>query len=95
MGFGTLLTSIAVGLVAGRLAASLEKDGAFSLAWDVTLGLAGSMVATAIGWIFMSAGPGLLATGTLATVGAAVALTVQRKFWPGPPPARVRARVRR
>lgn len=95
MGFGTLVTAIAVGLVAGRLAASLEKDGAFSLVWDMLLGLAGSLVATAVGWIFMSANPGLLATGTLAAVGAAAALTIQRKFRPGPPPARVRARARR
>jgi uncharacterized membrane protein YeaQ/YmgE (transglycosylase-associated protein family) len=78
-----LVMWVLVALVAGLLAASVMKRGGYGLAWDIALGLTGSIV---VSWLFqsrwVSPDPGMVAVTLVAAVGAASLIVAQRKIWP-------------
>jgi uncharacterized membrane protein YeaQ/YmgE (transglycosylase-associated protein family) len=82
MEFGMFVSWVIVGLLAGRLAEIVMKDGGYGLIGDMVLGLVGSVVG---GWIFralgVSAGGGLYPTAYVAFAGAVIVLVAQRKVW--------------
>jgi uncharacterized membrane protein YeaQ/YmgE (transglycosylase-associated protein family) len=72
-----------VAVLAGLVAAYAVKRGGYGPAWDIALGLAGSVV---VSWLFQSQwaapDPGLV-TGTLvAAAGAAGLIAAQRTIFP-------------
>lgn len=73
---------VVVGVLAGWLAGFVMERGGYGLRWDVTLGLAGSAVATWIFWVLgVAPGAGLTVVAVVAFVGAAIAIVAQRKIW--------------
>ena len=74
---------VLAGVLAGWLAGFAMERGGYGLRWDVTLGLAGSAVATWIFWALgVAPGAGLAVVAVVAFVGAAIAIVAQRKIWP-------------
>jgi uncharacterized membrane protein YeaQ/YmgE (transglycosylase-associated protein family) len=71
------------GLLAGLLAGIVTRHGGHGLRWDLILGLAGSIVVSAI---FRALGiapdAGMVAMVIVALVGAGGAIVVQRAMWP-------------
>jgi uncharacterized membrane protein YeaQ/YmgE (transglycosylase-associated protein family) len=74
---------ILVALLAGLLAGFVMKRGGYGRAWDVALGLFGSV---AVSWAFqspwVSPEPGLVAVVTVAAIGAAGLIVAQRTIFP-------------
>jgi uncharacterized membrane protein YeaQ/YmgE (transglycosylase-associated protein family) len=74
---------VLAGLLAGLLAGVITKRGGHGLRWDMILGLAGSIVVSAI---FQALGiapdAGMVALVMVAFVGAAGVIGVQRAMWP-------------
>jgi uncharacterized membrane protein YeaQ/YmgE (transglycosylase-associated protein family) len=74
---------ILAGLLAGLLAGIVTKRGGLGLRWDIVLGLAGSIVGSAI---FRALGiapdAGMAALVIVAFVGAAAVIAAQRAMWP-------------
>ncbi|HZS35001.1 MAG TPA: GlsB/YeaQ/YmgE family stress response membrane protein [Methylomirabilota bacterium] len=75
---------IVVALVAGVLAGSMMSRGGYGRAWDVALGLTGSIV---VSWLFElvrwdSPEPGLLAVAIVASLGAGSLIAAQRTIFP-------------
>jgi uncharacterized membrane protein YeaQ/YmgE (transglycosylase-associated protein family) len=83
MGTGTIVTWIAVGLVAGWLASQFMR-GSYGLLGDIVLGVVGAIVASYIGGLIL--GRDLIAAGftlqtvVVALVGAAVLLAAERLY---------------
>ncbi len=82
MDFGTFVSWVVAGLLAGGLAGFAMKDGGYGLVGDLVLGLVGSLVG---GWIFwalgVSAGGGIFPTVFVAFVAAIIVIIAQRKLW--------------
>jgi uncharacterized membrane protein YeaQ/YmgE (transglycosylase-associated protein family) len=78
------LVWVLVAVAAGLLARYVMHDGGHGLAWDVTLGLIGSVV---VSWVFanlwVSADRGMITVVVVAALGAAGLIVAQRKIWPG------------
>jgi uncharacterized membrane protein YeaQ/YmgE (transglycosylase-associated protein family) len=74
---------ILAGLLAGLLAGIVTKRGGYGLRWDIILGLAGSIVGSAI-YRALGIAPdaGMIAMVMAAFVGAAGVIVVQRAMWP-------------
>ena len=77
---------ILAGLLAGLLAGFVTKRGGHGLRWDIILGLVGSIVGSAV-YRALGVAPeaGLVAMVTMVTVafvGAAGVIIVQRTMWP-------------
>ena len=83
MSFAMFVTWVLVGVLAGVLAPLVMKRGGYGLKKDVILGLVGSIGGS---WIFRAAGvfpgTGIVAMAVVASVGAAIPIIAQRKFWP-------------
>jgi len=83
MGMGTIVTWVAVGLVAGWLAGQFKR-GSYGLVGDVVLGIVGAIVASYVGGLIL--GRDLIAAGftlqtvVVAMVGAAVLLAAERVY---------------
>ena len=74
---------VLVGLLAGGLAAFVMKGGGYGLRTDVVLGLAGSLLGSAIFSVLgTSQETGMVAVAIAAFGGAATLLIGQRKIWP-------------
>jgi uncharacterized membrane protein YeaQ/YmgE (transglycosylase-associated protein family) len=74
---------VLVGVLAGVVAGLAMKRGGYGLGKDIVLGLAGSI---GLSWLFRATGifPGA-GIGTMvvvASIGAAIPIVAQRKFWP-------------
>ncbi len=84
MDFGMFAMWVLVGLVAGRMAGFVMKDGSYGLKGDLILGLVGSIVGS---WLFWTLGispdAGVFALVVVAFIGAAIAIVAQRKLWYG------------
>jgi uncharacterized membrane protein YeaQ/YmgE (transglycosylase-associated protein family) len=83
MSFTMFVTWVLVGVLAGVLAGLVMKRGGYGLKKDVILGLVGSIGGS---WIFRAVGvfpeAGMFAMAVVASIGAAIPIVVQRKFWP-------------
>ena len=83
MSFTMFVTWVLVGVLAGVLAPLVMRRGGYGLKKDVILGLVGSIGGS---WIFRAAGvfpgAGIVAMAVVASVGAAIPIIAQRKFWP-------------
>jgi uncharacterized membrane protein YeaQ/YmgE (transglycosylase-associated protein family) len=77
------VTWVLVGVVAGLVAGLAMKRGGYGLGKDVGLGLVGSIGAS---WIFRATGmfpeAGIGTMVVVASIGAAIPIVAQRKFWP-------------
>ena len=75
--------TVAVGLLAGRLAGFVMQRRGYGLIGDVLLGLGGSLVG---GWFFPAVGLGLggewMAMVAAAFAGATFLIMAQRMLWP-------------
>ena len=80
--FETFLAAVVIGLLGGRLAGIVMKNGGHGLLQDLAVALAGSTLAT---WILQaalgSADMGILVTSVAAFIGAASLIVAQRKLW--------------
>lgn len=93
MSLGTFFAvSIVIGVAGGWLASMYVKEDGRGLGWDLALGVAGSIAGTVVAWTLGDAGT--LSLAIAATMGTAVGLGAQRKFWAGTP-VRVPLRARR
>ena len=74
---------VLVAVLAGLVAAYAMKRGGYGVAWDIALGLAGSVV---VSWLFesqwTSPDPGLVAVILVAAGGAAGLIVAQRTIFP-------------
>jgi len=73
---------IAVGLVAGWLAAFVIKQGGYGRKEDILLGLVGSLVGGIVWTLGTSPEAAMVAMAGGAFVGAAIVIVLQRKTWP-------------
>jgi uncharacterized membrane protein YeaQ/YmgE (transglycosylase-associated protein family) len=82
MSFAMFVTWVLVGVLAGVLAPFVVRRGGYGLKKDVILGLVGSIGGS---WIFRAVGvfpeAGIVAMAFVASIGAAIPIIVQRKFW--------------
>jgi uncharacterized membrane protein YeaQ/YmgE (transglycosylase-associated protein family) len=70
---------IIVGLIAGWLAGMLMKGGKFGIVGNMAIGVAGSLIGTAIfQYLGIAIGGGLLGSIIIATIGAMVLIIVIR-----------------
>ena len=81
-----IITWIVVGLVAGLLASAVVGGIGYGLIGDIVVGIAGAVIG---GWLFATLGisvpfSGIVATITVAFVGAVVLLLIIRALRPGP-----------
>lgn len=81
-----IITWIIVGLVAGILAGAVVGGIGYGLIGDIIVGIIGAVIG---GWLFATLGvslpfSGILATITIAFVGAIVLLLLIRALRPGP-----------
>ena len=83
MSFTMFVTWVLVGVLAGVVAGLAMKRGGYGLSKDITLGLVGSIGAS---WIFRAVGvvpdAGIGVMVVVASIGAAIPIVAQRKFWP-------------
>jgi uncharacterized membrane protein YeaQ/YmgE (transglycosylase-associated protein family) len=74
---------VLAGLLTGWLAGSVMRGGGYGWRTDTVLGLAGSIVGSAIGWVLgATAGAGMVALTLVAFGGAVILIVAQRKIWP-------------
>ena len=80
---GRVMSVVVVAVLAGLLAGFAMQRGSYGRAWDVTLGLIGSVV---VSWLFQSLwaspDPGLVAVILVAAAGAAGLIVAQRTIFP-------------
>src|ERR671918_2471655 len=83
MSFSMFVTWVLLGVLAGVLAGLVANRGGHGLKTDIFLGLVGSI---GLSWIFRAVGlfpdAGIVAMAFLASIGAAITLTAQRKLRP-------------
>jgi uncharacterized membrane protein YeaQ/YmgE (transglycosylase-associated protein family) len=82
MSFAMFVMWVLVGVLGGVLAGLVMKQGGYGLKRDIILGLVGSIGGS---WIFRAVGvfpaAGIAAMAVVASIGAAIPIIVQRKFW--------------
>jgi uncharacterized membrane protein YeaQ/YmgE (transglycosylase-associated protein family) len=85
MTLGMFLMWVVVGLIAGRVAGSVMKEGSYGQTGDLILGLAGSVVASGL-FLFLGVSPdaGWVVSVVVAFIGAAAVIFAQREFWSVP-----------
>lgn len=78
-----VVMGVLLAVLAGLVAEWAMKGGGYGLAWDIVLGLTGSIV---VSWIFrsrrISPDPSLVAVTIVAAAGAAGLIVAPRKLWP-------------
>ncbi len=73
---------VVAGLMAGWLTGIVMKGGGYGLTGDMLLGLVGSIAVSVIfRGLEISPGAGTFVTVVVASIGAAIAIVAQRKFW--------------
>ncbi len=82
MTIGLLAIWVLVGMLAGRLAGVVMKDGGYGPKGDLILGLIGSIVGSSIFWALeVSPDAGLFTLVVVAFIGAAAVIGAQRMLW--------------
>lgn len=69
------------GLMTGWVTEAVSAAGGYGFVHDILLGLAGSVVAAAVVWVFISSEAGMVGTFLIACGGAALMIVAQRRFW--------------
>lgn len=73
---------VIVGLIVGYLAGYVLKEGGYGPVGDISLGVIGSLVGSAL-FLFLGLWPdaGLVASVLVAAIGATALIFVQHQFW--------------
>ena len=83
MSFAMFVSWVVVGVLAGVLGGFVMKRGGYGLKRDLIFGLVGSIGGS---WLFRALGvfpgAGMVAMVVVASIGAAIPIVAQRKFWP-------------
>jgi uncharacterized membrane protein YeaQ/YmgE (transglycosylase-associated protein family) len=79
---GMFMMGVVVGLVAGYLAGYVMKEGGYGPIGDLSLGVIGSLVGSAL-FMFLGVSPdaGPVASVLVAFIGATALIFAQHRFW--------------